>query len=363
MRIARAQLLPYAHALAEPFGGGSVGTWTERRGVLLRLESEGGLVGQGEAAPLPGYSPDTLAGARENLEALLSSARGWELDPCLPLPPQIARLDTGLGAISPAARCAVQTALLDLAGQRAGAPVSWLLSGRPPADERPAARLLGGPALMQAAQRAWSEGYRTLKVKIGAAGKIERELADLRALRACLPEASLRLDANGAWTLEEAARHLPRLGELGPELVEQPVPAEQLEALAAPGAPRLAADESLQDPDRAQRLAGGEHPSVRVLVLKPSVLGGPLAAWRLAERARCSGLAVVVSHLLEGPVGFAACAELALGLPPGGPACGLGPHPGLTGWPEAFQPPQAGGPALRASGRAGLGLPAWEPSP
>lgn len=361
MRVRRVEVLPYAHPLPEPFGGGGAGRWTDRRGLLLRLESDEGFVGQGEAAPLPGYSPDTLDGARASLEALVPRARGWELDACLPLRPQVARVDAGLGPLGPAARCAVQTALLDLAGQRARAPVAWILSGRPPAEALPAARLLAGPDRLEAARRAWREGYRTLKIKIGAAGAFERELDDLRALRALLPGASLRLDANGAWSPEEASRLLPRLAELTPEMVEQPVPADRLEALNPAEGPPLAADESLQDPARAERLAGGAHPPVTMLVLKPGVLGGPLSAWRLAERARRNGLAVVVSHLLEGPVGFAACAELALALPAGGPACGLGPHPGLAGWPESLQPPQAGGPFLRASGRPGLGVPPWEP--
>jgi o-succinylbenzoate synthase len=357
MRIAGVELVPYGCDLPGGFGGGGGGRWTERRGWLLRLESERGEIGQGEAAPLPGYSPDSLEEAEAGLARLREAAPSLELDPCLPVAPQIARWVAQAKLPSASARCAAETALLDLAGQRLGAPVSWLLRGGPGESSLPTARVLSSAPLVDAALEAWDAGHRTFKVKVGAADLFEAELAALAALRRRLPAAGLRIDVGGAWSAADAPARLRRLAELAPEFVEQPVAADALEGLRAEGLPPLAADESLQRSERARRIASSATGPVRVLVLKPSALGGPLACRELAGRARRAGLTVVVSHLLEGPVGFAAAAELALSLPLAGLACGLAPHPVLETWRARAWPPHSSGPDLRAQQRPGLGLP------
>jgi o-succinylbenzoate synthase len=362
MRVERGRLLAYRCRLPRRFGGGARDGWIERRGWLLRLEDDRGELGQGEAAPLPGYSPDTLSAAGRELERALAAALPLELDTCLPLAPQIGQVSRGAALASAAARSALECALLDLAGRRLDVPVSWLLRGAPAEPARPTAQVLPAAAPAGEAERAWRAGYRTLKVKVGAPDRFEAELAALEELRRRLPRAALRVDAGGAWVLEQAPDLLRRLAGIAPEFVEQPVPAEALERLAGEeGLPRLAADESLQQPDRAERLASRAGGPVRVLVLKPGALGGPLACMRLADRGRRSGLDVVVSHLLEGPVGFAAAAELALALPPGGPACGLGSHPALDAWSEGARPPQSAGHEIRAASTPGLGLPPVDP--
>lgn len=363
MRVVRAEAVPYRTVLADAFGGGAAGRWTERRGLLFRVESDSGALGQGEAAPLPGYSPDTCDQAEQELHAAARSAPEWEIDTCLPAAPQLGRIVRRLGTPCPSARAAVETALLDLAGQHLQAPVSWLLCGRAKGAPRPAAAVVAADeSAAVSAARAWDQGYRTFKLKVGAPGAFDAELAALRELREGLPEVRLRCDANGAFGGGLAEAVLPRLGALNLELLEQPVPARELESLRVPGgSPPLAADESLQDRQRARRIADGTLPGIAALVLKPSAIGGPLACWELALRARRSGLAVVVSHLLEGPVGYAACAELALALPEDGPACGLAPHPALRAWGEAARPRQAGGACVRPSSAPGLGLPLVEP--
>jgi O-succinylbenzoate synthase len=88
-------------------------------------------------------------------------------------------------------------------------------------------------------------------------------------------------------------------------------------------------------------------------VLKPTLLGGLSAVLDLATRARQAGVAAVISHGLEGPVGTAACASLALAL--GGPhAAGLAAHPALAAWQLAV--PQLTADHLQHTTEPGLGF-------
>jgi L-alanine-DL-glutamate epimerase-like enolase superfamily enzyme len=72
-------------------------------------------------------------------------------------------------------------------------------------------------------------------------------------------------------------------------------------------------------------------------VLKPAVLGGLMHARRIARLAHAQGVDTVVSHIYDGPIALAACAELALSIPDTR-ACGLAPHAGLTAWPSVRIP-------------------------
>src|SRR5262249_54452454 len=169
-----------------------------------------------------------------------------------------------------------------------------------------------------------------VKVKIGRAGRFADELAFLHGLRERWGHAlQLRLDANGAWSLPGAREHLAALAELRPAFVEQPVGPEALLELRDSPIP-LAADESLQVPGAAERLL--ESRSCAVFVLKPMVLGGLRRCFELGARAQARGIDCVVTHLYDGPVARAACAELALALPHPPLACGLAAHAGLADW-------------------------------
>jgi L-alanine-DL-glutamate epimerase-like enolase superfamily enzyme len=134
------------------------------------------------------------------------------------------------------------------------------------------------------------------------------------------------VDANGAWTESEAGRALERLSRYDLELCEQPVAAEEHEALArlqehAPCA--LAADESLCLPESLHFLLQSPR-SVKLLVLKPMVLGGLLPTLELARRAAKRGMEAYVTSSLDGVIARAGAAHLAAALPSGRYASGLG---------------------------------------
>ncbi len=350
MRVVSETLVPWDRTLDRPVGG-ALARRHVRAGVVLQLRDETGRIGQGEAAPLPGYSSETLSdctASLRNLHATLSV-----VDPGDPL----AALGT-LAALPSAARFALETALCDLAGQRRGVSLAVCLGGvaRPGAialHAQPGAAT--DPELVAEARRLVSRGFRTLKVKIG--GDFDRERAALVRLREAVgPGVSLRLDANGAWSLDGARRRLADLAPLAPEFVEQPVPGADLLALG-PCAVPWAADESLVDPSVAEALLGaGPSGGCAAFVVKPALLGGLSAARSLALRAQARGFGVVVTHLFDGPVGLAAACALALSLPSPPWACGLAAHPGLAGGAAAVRYLTAGGTVVSATDAPGLGV-------
>lgn len=340
-----------------PAGAG--GSPPPRRALLLRLEDGEGRTGFGECSPVPGYSPDTFGEARQSLLAWLGGLPR-EIDQAEPVEAWM-RAATPPNTLTPAARCCVETALLDLWGRRRGASISALFRGGEEAAPIPVHALLpraDAAAVLAAARKAVAAGFRTLKLKIGRRGAFAEELALCRALREQAgPEVRLRLDVNGGWTLEQAAERLRLLREIHPEFVEQPLPRGGLTPLSASPLP-LAADESLQDPAEARRVF--EAGVCSVAVLKPMTLGGLMRCLELARGARARGMGLVVTHSLGGLLDFAVSAELALALRPAPLTCGLALHPGLEGGPR---PPQSRGTEITPSGAAGLGIAPPEPKP
>jgi o-succinylbenzoate synthase len=168
-----------------------------------------------------------------------------------------------------------------------------------------------------------SGGCRTAKVKIAETGQDQAaDLARLEAVRAALgPDGKMRIDANGAWDVDEAAGRMPRYDRAagGLEYAEQPCrTAAELARLRRLVEVPIAADESIRraaDPLEVRRLEAAD-----VVVLKVAPLGGIRACLELADRV---GLPVVVSSAVDTAVGIAAGLALAAALPELPYACGL----------------------------------------
>ncbi len=352
MRVRRLDWTRHRYRLDTPVEA-RAGAWDERLGVLVRLEDDRGRTGWGEASPLPGYSDDLVADVERDLAHAAGTLLAWSCDACLPAPPQVREILRRLAPASPAARFALETALLDLAGQAAGVPSACLLRGAFPARAvalnallplRPAARLRDALAAARA------RGFTTFKVKLGRTDRWDEERAALGDLAGALSRNErLRADVNGAWTPDEARARLAELAPLGLEYVEQPVGAGELLDFGPAPFP-LAADESLRLDGAIARLAASN--SAQVVVLKPMVLGGALRCLELAHAARAAGMDVVVTGLFDGTVARAATAALALALDPPPRACGLGggaarivpgeaPGLGAGAWPALADRPPA----------------------
>jgi L-alanine-DL-glutamate epimerase-like enolase superfamily enzyme len=138
------------------------------------------------------------------------------------------------------------------------------------------------------------------------------------------PDVELRLDANGAWSAEQAIERISALDEFDLGLVEQPVAAADLDGLVRVRRavhPPITADESITS------LADAKHvidmDAAQVLVVKPMVVGGLRVAKEIIDLAQNSGVQVIITTTIDAGVGTAAALHLAATLPEGSPACGL----------------------------------------
>jgi len=165
-----------------------------------------------------------------------------------------------------------------------------------------------------------------VKVKVAEPGQsLDDDAARVAAVRAALPDAAIRVDANGGWDVPEAVAALTRLAAVGLEYAEQPVPeiaglAEVRRQLRAAGVPVLiAADESVRKEDDPLKVARAG--AADLIVVKVAPLGGVRRALRIVAQA---GLPAVVSSALDTSVGIRAGLALAAALPELPYACGLG---------------------------------------
>jgi L-alanine-DL-glutamate epimerase-like enolase superfamily enzyme len=308
VRLASVQVIPYALPFKQPYVTAR-GTLTRREMVLLRLRDVDGVVGLGEAVPLSLRGGAALEQVVRELEALVER------------PELVERQETE--GLSAPARCAVATARMDLLGRRAGNEAKGDKPGGVHESVPCNATLVAGaPEAVAADAERWAgHGFTTFKLKLGAESASTREIdglartrggADIeqvRAVRGALgPEVRIRVDVNAAWDLETAKRTLAELEPFGIELAEQPVATlEEMAELAGSTSIALAADESVTNTDEAERAA--TMGACAYTGIKLSKVGGPEEALTVANI-----LPAYVSSALDGPVGIAAGAQVALSL-------------------------------------------------
>ena len=309
--------LPFAQPVAT-----ARGRLEQRAGAILWLDGPDSVSGLGEVAPLPHLAGRELDQALDLLEELRDEVERSG--------PQLERLLAGWRDWTPggrALRAALETAWLDLQARRLELPLARWLSARV-RTAVPVNAVVTAPtiaAVAKEARAAVAAGFRTVKLKVGVVESEAAEIERVAAVRDAIGSGvRLRLDANGAWTIEQAVRLLRALARYEIELVEQPVPAGDLEGLAEVrrrGPLPVAADEAVTGPEAARRIL--ELEAADALVLKLPVVGGIAPAREIAELAAARGCAVIVTSAFEAGVGLAAALHLAAWLP--GPllACGL----------------------------------------
>ena len=289
----------------------------ERESLIVTVRGESGATGFGEAAPLPGMSIDDLDDAVRACE-VLAARLPFEIA----MPGHATSIADRITA-APASRFAIETALLSAIAQTRGTSVASLFNALPQAELESAAVV----DTEAEARDAVARGIRCLKIKMSAT-----ELARVQRIAKAAPSARLRIDANRGWPVDETMSLLAALAELPIEYVEEPC-LDAARLLANPDLPvKLALDESLGDLDRAGLDRALSSPLLAAIILKPTLLGGFGRCIDLAQRAHAHGVAPIVSHALEGPIGTAACRELARAIGADMPV-GLGRHPAL----ESFE--------------------------
>jgi L-alanine-DL-glutamate epimerase-like enolase superfamily enzyme len=292
----------------------SYGRVTVRELLLVTLLDDDGAVGYGEAAPLAPYDGVSVEQARAALESyrgVLAGADGLNgaemIEACRAV------------ADVPQALAALDLALWDRAGRRAGRSVATLLCEDPVARV-PVNATLSAPdrlGLAEQAARAVQAGYECLKLKVGLGDDAARVAA---ARAAAGPRAKLRLDANGAWSVEEAVRTIEALEPAGLELVEEPTHGlEGVRAVRERVAARVAIDETAGQPGA---LAAGVADAVCLKISRCGGIGHLLAS---AALVRSLGAEVYLASTFDGPLGVAAAVQAAAALAARGPLahCGL----------------------------------------
>ncbi len=299
--------------LSQPFST-SYGTVSEREILCVTLTDADGVSGLGEAAPLPAYdgvsAERALLALERQAQALRERSEGSGstlLDACRAADPL------------PQALAAIDLALWDLAGRREGKPVASLLVDDPAPAVSVNATLTStdrASAAAQAAQAA-ERGFACVKLKVGLGDDAGR-VAAVRA--AAGPEVALRLDANGAWDVEQAVRTIEALAPAGLELVEEPTHGIEAVRRVRERVPtRIALDETAAEPGA---LASGVADAVCLKISRCGGISGLLAA---AALVRASGAEPYLASTLDGPLGIAAALHAASALAARGPLppCGL----------------------------------------
>ena len=310
------------YALRIPFVESFSHSATERRwcdSVVVRVRDEAGTEGFGEGAPRSYVTGETVETMLDHLAGeLWPLVAGREVPPVEGLESLAAFVpETGLaGAIAPhATRAALELAVLDCALRRSGHGLATLLPPRRRCVTYSGV-ITAGPIAraVQHARQMRAIGLRDIKLKVG----FDDDVARVTAVRDALgPAASLRLDANGAWSFERAVEVLNAVGSLAIAAVEQPLtrgPVQDLARLRRATPIRVMVDESLVTlPDAETLIAAGAADLFNVRISK---CGGLARSLAIASKALAAGLGVQVgSQVGETAILSAAGRHLAAALP------------------------------------------------
>jgi o-succinylbenzoate synthase len=290
------------------------GEVAKRELLVVSLTGGDGVTGYGEAAPLEPYDGVSIERAQAALEryaTVLASADGLNgaqlVDAC--------RHADDL----PAALAAIDLALWDRGGRIHDKPIASMITDTP-------ARTVSVNATLSAIDRrgaadeakaAVADGFECVKLKVGLGDDAGR----VAAVRAAAGSAmALRLDANGAWDVEQAVHTIDALAPAGLELVEEPVHGlRNMRTVRERVAVRVAIDETATEHGA---LGAGVADAVCLKISRCGGISGLIAA---ATLVRASGAEAYVSSTLDGPLGVAAGLHAAAALASRGPVpfCGL----------------------------------------
>ena len=303
MTLASLDLARYTLPLTEPVAWGTE-RHRQRAGVLVRLADADGHTGWGDAAPLPGFSRETLAETRAALGKVAPALTGRTLDPLAVAADGPFHQALDAVGLPPSARFGLDLALADLAAQTLGRTLPQTLHPDPAVVLPLNGLVMGGDAPARALALA-EAGYAAVKLKVGRQS-VGADVETVRAVRRSLPAAvALRLDANRAWSWGQAVAFAEGVAGLALDYVEEPLAEpERLPELWHDTGLAVAVDESVTE---GAALRGWAEAAV----LKPTLIGGVVATLRRAAEARAVGVRPVLSAAFESGVGLRGVAALA----------------------------------------------------
>ncbi len=315
MKITRVEPIPVTVPLKRGLSARTAhGEHATSQFVLVKVHTDDGLVGLGEATISALWSGETQAGTVSAIRDYIEPAvRGKD-------PRDITAVRRAMDFViklNPFTKAAVEMALWDLAGKAAGVPVYRLLGGK--VRDRVRVKLVlwayDISTVRAMTERFLGWGVSCLKVKVGL--DPESDVARVRAVRKLAgPDMALTIDANCGWTIAQARQSLRRLADVNLLLAEQPIPAGDPAALAElrrDSPVPIMADESVFTLQDAWHLAN--HRSADILSVYPGKHGGIAGTAEVVTVAKAAGLRCAIGSNLELGVGTAAMLHAAAALP------------------------------------------------
>ncbi len=294
--------------------------FTAREGLIIEITTDSGLCGIGEIAPLKGFSRESLSESESRIKALLPALRSFNIPDSIPAAWHATYAFLTKTPMPAAVAFGLETVIFDLASQAAGIPISMLLN---PQRSRVVScnAVIGGDrdnfeALIK---HKLAAGFRTFKVKVGLESS-RAEVGFVRHVRRLIgPDAVLRLDANGAFSIAEAAEFLTAISDCDIEYVEEPLRDFSFDSLAEikeRSHVPIAVDENVRTVMAALAPHSQVDPPlagsglIDYVVIKPMTMGG-FAARKFQKSLNNIGVRVVITSTLETGIGVVAAISLA----------------------------------------------------
>lgn len=291
----------------------SVATMMGQTLVLVRLQTSDDVVGWGEATTIGGlaYGEESPESIKTNIDRyiapLLVGQDATQVAACM------ARVKGNVQG-NRFAKCAIETALYDNQAKRLGVPLSELFGGRV-RDSLPVAWTLASgdttKDIAEAERVMDLRRHNIFKLKIGLRS-VKDDVAHVAAIKRALGDrASVRIDANQAWSVTEALEGCRMLADAGVDMAEQPIAAHDkpgLRRLTQANILPIMADEALHGPVDAFTVASTQ--AADIFAVKINQSGGLRGAAQVAAIAEAAGIALYGGTMLEGAVGTMASAQL-----------------------------------------------------
>lgn len=283
---------------------------TSREGLVVQLMNSNGVTGFGEIAPFPGLHKENLDKVFAELHQLWPYLNKTIADKSFYKINGEFEKWLGSGNLSPSTKFGIELALLNLVAASEKKPLYALLSESYTPYIKLNGLLAGSPASVYTqAKRLVEQGYQTLKIKVGRQ-PIKNDIRMIQNLRNIIGEdIDIRLDANRAWSLEDAIIFGNAVAECKIEYIEEPLKApEEVSKFYGKTAMPVALDETLADIPLSKYVP---EECIKAFVLKPSILGGIEKTVKICRRAEDNGIVPVISSTFDSGITLTALAQIA----------------------------------------------------
>lgn len=283
---------------------------THREGYIIEVIDSDGHFSQGECAPLPGYSIESLATAGSQLQRIAKWIKRFEIDMAAPLESarQLCEDDCPSSVLF-----AVESAFAMLAASSRSVPAAGIFNEDFSLDVPVNALIESADDVRSRLSQLSSHYCKAAKLKVGRQS-VESDIELVNVVREGLaPNIALRLDANRRWTFEEAAQFASGVAGCDIEYIEEPTgDRRELPRLSAefPNLP-IALDESVRDLS-IDDIREGDYFSV--VVIKPTVIGGIARSFEIVRACKQTGKKPVLGAAIESSVGLSMIAQMASSL-------------------------------------------------